>query len=1197
MSALLAPVPVLGLSAGAEAAAPKTPAASAESREAAASGERVEVVGERTEYSTTYANPDGFTRTLEQSAVPVRVARPDGSWAVPDPTLERRSDGSISPKAAVTGIELSPGGDDDPLVTLAKGKESLSLGWPGALPEPVLDGVSATYPEVLPGVDLRMTATVEGVRQVLIVKSAQAAANPDLKKIEFSLTTDGLTVQSRAGGGLEASDADGNTVFRSPAAMMWDSSGDTATPALNRAAADGSAAAAGGDGESSPDQAAGPSDGDASAIVPVSVDQDTVSVQPDTDLLGGEDTTFPLYIDPDTSWSESERTVLSSDGDAFYNFDGGDDGMGVGLCGTYVTGGVSYYCGSGYKNRMYFEFAPSQLAGKQVLDATFRVTERWSMSCTKSVVDLVRTANISSATRWPGPTANWDVMGDRTVSAGRGTACDPDQPDAPIEFNDDPTQNYENLTATVKSFADGNISRLTLMLKAHDEADPNGWKRFDDDAVLSVNYVGKPAAPTSAGLVHGDGVICAPANAPDIIADPTPTMSARPQTVAGGEHDAHLRARFYLQKQSGSTWVDVPSGNPVYPSSGYVGDNNVVQYPTPVALTDGATYRLGVYTRSYYEGGVLEARSTSASQFPCYFKIDSTAPKGVNITWGSPYKECTANDCAATGGPGQKAQFTFAPLTEDKGTVTGYTYRLSDKDPWSQMIPGETVHPWITPTRPGEVILAVMVYDINGSSTEVDTRFKVAEGQGAIGRWHFDDSLTQPGATAAADSATEGTRHPATLSAAGAGWSPLGRRGSADGSLGLTGSGYAATSQWVINTSSSFTLSAWAYLEESSKFQTIVSQTGSDSSGFSLYYSPTTKKYTVRWSWTDASGVRQFIAQPATANASLKVWSQVAATYDADAKTIQLFVNGIPQGAPKQVPSGGEKQRSDAPLQFGRASYVYGTFTDYWQGTVDEVAVWQRKLENDEVATESSLLEPDGTADLELVANWDPAGASGTTLADKSTGYGRSLTLAGGATLDGEAMVLPGKTGDAATTGGPIVDESGSFTVTTGVELDPAAVAAMDDGEVAQVAGQQGADGGASWGVWIEKQSGEFDPDTETSYPQVKWRFGQMTADGIWNVAVSNDWATVTANSITQVTGVFDAYSRSLTLYVGVNRSGTDAVVDTVSTSSGEFAVGKPFANPPAVNWLTARITDVRIWAGAAQSREQVGDITGATGA
>ncbi|MFF4831565.1 hypothetical protein [Streptomyces sp. NPDC001315] len=514
VTALLAVLPALGVAtpeARADEAKPTTSEASAALEQAAASGDEVEVAGERGEYSTTYANPDGYSFTLEQSAVPVRVAKPDGSWATPDATLERRADGSVGPKATVADISLSAGGDGDGLVRLAEEGRSLSLGWPGALPVPTLVGASATYADVLPGVDLRMTATVEGVRQVFIVKSAEAATNPQLKKIEFSLKTRGLTVGSRTGGGLAAIDENGNTVFRSPAAQMWDSAGDadaTGTSTLSPASTSDSDPVQDGDGESSADPADGPGDGDASAVLPVKLTQDSVVVEPDAGLLGGSDTVYPLYIDPDVALEESERTVLSSDGDTFYNFSGGDDGEGVGLCGTYVTGGYAYYCGSGYKQRMYFEFAPTKPAGKSVLDATFRVTERWSMSCTKTVVDLVRTGDISSATRWPGPTSNWDVMGDRTVAAGRGSLCDPDQPDAPIEFNDDPAQSYENLTSTVKKFAAGDFSRLTLMVKAHDESDPNGWKRFDDDAVLSVKFVGLPAPPTNAGIIQGTNMSC-----------------------------------------------------------------------------------------------------------------------------------------------------------------------------------------------------------------------------------------------------------------------------------------------------------------------------------------------------------------------------------------------------------------------------------------------------------------------------------------------------------------------------------------------------------------------------------------------------------------------------------------------------------------------------------------------------------------
>lgn len=59
----------------------------------------------------------------------------------------------------------------------------MSLGWPGLLPEPRLDGATATYPEVFNGVDLRLTADAEGFQRVLVVKSAEAAANPALDRM------------------------------------------------------------------------------------------------------------------------------------------------------------------------------------------------------------------------------------------------------------------------------------------------------------------------------------------------------------------------------------------------------------------------------------------------------------------------------------------------------------------------------------------------------------------------------------------------------------------------------------------------------------------------------------------------------------------------------------------------------------------------------------------------------------------------------------------------------------------------------------------------------------------------------------------------------------------------------------------------------------------------------------------------------
>ncbi|MDQ0962234.1 hypothetical protein QFZ66_006112 [Streptomyces sp. B4I13] len=190
------------------------------------SGQRVEVTGERTDRTTTFVNPDGFTLTLEQSVVPVRVGKPGGGWQAPDATLEKRSDGSVGPKAAAVSIAFSAGGEKDPLARIAGEGTSLELQWPGKLPAPRLDGTKAVYDDVLKDVDLQVTATPESFQPVFVVKTPEAAGSEELKKLTFGLKAHGLDVRKGAAGNLAAVDGSGRTVFRAPPARMWNSAGE-----------------------------------------------------------------------------------------------------------------------------------------------------------------------------------------------------------------------------------------------------------------------------------------------------------------------------------------------------------------------------------------------------------------------------------------------------------------------------------------------------------------------------------------------------------------------------------------------------------------------------------------------------------------------------------------------------------------------------------------------------------------------------------------------------------------------------------------------------------------------------------------------------------------------------------------------------------------------------------------------------------
>ncbi|WP_406477743.1 FG-GAP-like repeat-containing protein [Streptomyces sp. NBC_01615] len=208
-------------------------------------GKRVEVTGLRTATTTTYALPDGrFEYQAHTSAVRAKV---DGEWRDIDTTLKRTRDGGWAPKATNNPVEFSGGSStgratrgvhravfseeetagSSPLVTLTSEGHTMTLSWPGALPEPVVEDNRALYQEVLPGVDLLLTARDSGFSHVLIVKTAEAAAGSDLAELRYGLSSPDLVFTlDPLTDAVYAKDADGQEIAVSPTSYMWDSAGE-----------------------------------------------------------------------------------------------------------------------------------------------------------------------------------------------------------------------------------------------------------------------------------------------------------------------------------------------------------------------------------------------------------------------------------------------------------------------------------------------------------------------------------------------------------------------------------------------------------------------------------------------------------------------------------------------------------------------------------------------------------------------------------------------------------------------------------------------------------------------------------------------------------------------------------------------------------------------------------------------------------
>ncbi|MFJ6988641.1 MULTISPECIES: LamG-like jellyroll fold domain-containing protein [unclassified Streptomyces] len=1160
-------------------------------------GQRVEVTGERTDRTTTWANPDGFTFSLEQSTTPVRVPTSGGGWQAPDASLVKRPDGSVGPKAAAVSISFSPGGDKEPLARIEDQGKALELSWPGTLPTPRLNGSSALYADVLPSVDLLVTATPESFRHVFVVKTPEAAANAELKKLTFGLKAEGLHVREATSNSLFAIDESGRTVFKAPPARMWDSAG-AAAGSPSRSVKAGARAVVGTDSADPSEEAPSgsglePGQGDAVARMNVAVTQDSLSVVPDPDMLTGTDASaFPLYIDPPVTWGESERTLLRSDGYESYGWGNGEDdqGKGAGKCGTWN----GYYCGPGYVQKLYFEYSPDSLRGKKILSSTFRVTEPWALQCDPRWVDLVRTNNISSATTWSSRPKELDLMVDRNVSAGRGSLCDPDSPNAPIEFKDNPDETNENLTSTIQNFAAGKFSRLTLEIKAHDETDTAAWKRFKNDAVLDVKFVGLPDTPTEVGLTSGKAYVCASSSTtPSVVSSPTPLAQGKPRTRPGGSPEANLRIRWRTEKYDGSAWslahADVDS-----PTSGYAG-NLAKQARTLPRLQEGVLYRLKALTLSYYEDGSNRLNSDYGAV--CYFKVDPTAPKAPRIAFGATYTECVANDCAAHGGPGQADTFTLSPAVGETNVVA-YQYRLSGDGAWSADQKGSTVPLKVTPERAGTHRLYVRAKDNvgrPGEETVVD--FLVAAGQGPVSRWRFDES-----SGVAKDSATStAPRHDATLGGSAV-RDDRGRRGlitrdaqgeplaspTTDKGLALNGTGgYAATNGPVLETRSAYTVSAWARLADNTKDGIVLSQDGQNYSAFIIYYSASNKSWTFGVKEKDAATGAAYFGVVGKAPAALGAWTHLAGSYDPETQELKFYVNGVLQGT-RSVTSGWS---ATGAFNIGRYLWA-GQRIHPFNGSIDEVAAWQRVLTDPEVRDEARAQTSAQYRSVELVADWSADRGSGTAVTDTTSGYGRTLTLAGGASLDGEAIVLDGVDG-AATAAGPVVDDTGSFTATTLVSLDGDALKDKSVGYTGQVIGQRSADGSA-WGLWYRLTGRTTVPDEETgeekTVPVGDWYFGRLEPDGSLSAVRSEESAVV--DGAVRATGVFDAQDGEISLYLGGVQNGDDKVF-SAKAGSGDFALGKGFSAGAWQHFLPGRVAETRMWAGAMAGPDQIEELVG----
>ncbi|KRA28064.1 hypothetical protein ASD81_23135 [Nocardioides sp. Root614] len=1148
---------------------------------AQAVGQRVEVTQLRDEYSQTFANPDGASLSLETSTVPVFGRDLAGEWAPLDLALVTLPDGSLRPRSSAVLLTL-PGAGERQLTATFHGR-GVSLDLPGTLRTPVVDGPTATYPDVFPDVDLRLTATLEGVQQVYVLKSRKAAALSQLSDLSFPAKARRGRIVPNASGGFAVVDENAETVFSSPQPVMWDSSGDAADKALPRDSrgrrTDGSRFRA---------PHLGPGRGDRVAAMRTTVSGSRIGVRPLASLLRDPDTVYPVYVDPTLPIDRAERTMLRSDGVEAWQFTG-DEGMG--RCPT----SYSSFCTGPYIKRLYYEFGRSTLnSGDKVVGAEFASVERHSASCSAREVDLKQTGAISSSSTWPGPSVVRH-LGTRNVAYGYSTSC----PDREVAFRS------AALTDAAGDLAAGTISRLTLLLRAQDESDQIAWKRFDQAGVLRVDYVRKPATPTGVGVLSAGSYYCDSSSPFTITAYTQPTFRAIMQTAVDpptGTAQGELRAKFELDRYDTATssWLNsigTTDGYRYKPASGQGFDpDNTTELlrmaDLGLTLKERTTYRVRALTQSYYNiaevgSGTLESTWSGW----CYFRIDTDAPLPPQVTSSDGvYPEETGGTIAWTGGPGVPGKFALAPNpTDDDPNIERYASSVTGA---GATVTSTTTTSTVTPGTYGPHSLRVTAYDVlDRASLPYTYRFNVAAPPGEFGRWH----VTRDDGAQVADSNAEGAQNPltvgagATISPAGTGRRgelrdanglPLDRALSFSGAPGVTRSGSVA-----VRTEQPFTFAAWVMLADGAADRTVMSQSSvSGMSGASLDYLAASDSWSFGWRYNDGTATR-WVRATSPAPAGKNAWTLVAGVYDPAAKTLSLSVNGrTVASAPAVAPAA--PTATDGPLEVGSRSGQAP-----FRGLVDELRVWQRAVPQTELSDVATIDPETGAPTFSLVGSWSTRSMGTSSLPDVSAFARPALTGVNGATFDvANGYVELDGVDDALAATGPMVDETGSFTVEAVFRLDSQRLSQKPNGYRARVTGQQGnvAQGSSSWALWFEKRGVDANGKAVGVFTFGRWAPSGSSAPPS---EASNPDVPATLDQAVRLAAVHDARSGVIRLHLGEVELGQAAYTQPAQ-GTGELSAGRGSSGTGWTDLLPGGLRGVRIWAGALTA-DQIRSVNG----
>ncbi|MFJ3514139.1 LamG domain-containing protein [Streptomyces sp. NPDC090131] len=164
--------------------------------------------------------------------------------------------------------------------------------------------------------------------------------------------------------------------------------------------------------------------------------------------------------------------------------------------------------------------------------------------------------------------------------------------------------------------------------------------------------------------------------------------------------------------------------------------------------------------------------------------------------------------------------------------------------------------------------------------------------------------------------------------------------------LRSNGNSYAQAAEQVVDASKSFTVSAWVYNEADAGSRFAISQGDGASYSFELGREDSNgKKSWVFRMQTDQKGAASTaVGAVSDGFNTVRTWALLTGVYDAQAKTLTLYVDGKEAGrTPVAAAWAGQ-----GPLQLGRSRH-HGIWSGPWAGVIGHVLVWDKPLTADQV--------------------------------------------------------------------------------------------------------------------------------------------------------------------------------------------------------------------------------------------------------